>query len=436
MYRQVCVSRTYEAARKFGAMRLRRRPARRTRIDEGAAGPPVVEEERYVPPRRPPIPELWPWLLLLLLLVIGGLLAAYFLTRDNNHDKSASAVTVPAVVGLKQDKAVRRLNDRELVPQLVTQPSKFPAGTVFAQDPGAGTQVDRRSRVRLSVSATALTGVPNVVGSKTTAAVARLQAAGLQAQVTTVPARAAPGVVVKESPAAGTKVAKGSTVSLRVSKGQTTVPDVTGRPASDAKAALRTAGLVPVEFKVPGVESKGTVTAQKPLPNKKVPRGSKVRINVSTGAGSSGGTTTSGTTTPSASQTVKVPNVVGLQQSAAQRRLHASGLGTRVRYVTTQRPAGQVVAQSPGVGTSVHKGSKVQISVSLGPNATTAPVPDLVGQDQQTAKSTLQNAGFEVQVIVVPPPDPSQSGLVVDEQPSGGTPAPEGSTVTIYVGSG
>ena len=43
--------------------------------------------------------------------------------------------------------------------------------------------------------------------------------------------------------------------------------------------------------------------------------------------------------------------------------------------------------------------------------------------------------GDEVQVITVPPADPSQSGRVVDEQPSAGTRAPTGSTVTIYVGS-
>src|SRR5437588_3822614 len=133
-------------------MRLRRRPARRTRVDEEIAGPPVVEEEQYIPPRRPPLPEIWPWLLLLLLLVIGGLLAAYFLTRDNDH-KNASGVTVPAVVGLKQSNAVRRLDERGLVPQLATGSSKFPAGTVFAQDPGAGTQVDRGSLVRVLVSA-------------------------------------------------------------------------------------------------------------------------------------------------------------------------------------------------------------------------------------------------------------------------------------------
>src|SRR6266498_858363 len=165
-------------------MRLRRRPVRRTRVDEEAAGPPVVEEERYVPPRRPPIPEIWPWLLLLLLLVIGGLLAAYFLSRDNDNKKGASAVTVPAVVGLKQDDAVRRLNERGLVPELRSRPSKFPPQMVFAQDPGAGTQVDRGSRVSLSVSAAALTPVPNVVGAKTAAAVARLRAAGLRSQVT------------------------------------------------------------------------------------------------------------------------------------------------------------------------------------------------------------------------------------------------------------
>jgi eukaryotic-like serine/threonine-protein kinase len=345
-------------------MRSRRRPARRTRVDQEVAGPPVVEEDQYVPPRRPPLPEIWPWLLLLLLLVIGGLLAAYFLTRDNGNEKSsASAVTVPAVVGLKQSNAVKQLDERGLVPQLDTGPSKFPAGTVFAQDPAAGASLNRGSLVKLSVSSAAQISVPNVVGSRTSVAVSRLKDAGLQSQVTTVAATAAPGVVVKQTPVAGTRVAKGSTVALNVSKGEATVPDVRGQPATDAKAALQTAGLVPVEFKVPSAQPKGTVTAQKPLPNKKVARGSKVRINVSTGSASSPGTT-NGTT-----------------------------------------------------------------------SATTTQVPDMVGQDQQTATSTLKDAGFKVNVIMMQASDPSQNGIVADEQPTGGTRAPDGSTVTIYVGS-
>jgi serine/threonine-protein kinase len=186
------------------------------------------------------------------------------------------------------------------------------------------------------------------------------------------------------------------------------------------------------------------VTAQKPAANSKLPRGSKVRINVSTGAGTGGGgtttsagtTTTTTTTTTTAPRQVTVPNVVGQQQAAAQKRLNKAGLGVRVNYVASQKPEGQVVDQSPAAGTSVKKGSKVRIAVSLGPGATTAPVPDVIGQDQQTATNTLQNAGFQVQVIMVAPTDPSQSGTVVDEQPSGGTRAPTGSTVTIYVASG
>jgi serine/threonine-protein kinase len=142
--------------------------------------------------------------------VIGGLLAAYFLTRDDEKS-SASAVTVPAVVGLKQSNAVKQLGGRGLVPQLETGPSKFQAGTVFAQDPEAGTSLNRGSLVKLSVSSAAQISVPNVVGSKTSVAVSRLQAASLQSQVTTVPAKAAAGVVVKQTPVAGTRVAKGST---------------------------------------------------------------------------------------------------------------------------------------------------------------------------------------------------------------------------------
>jgi beta-lactam-binding protein with PASTA domain len=399
--------------------------------------PPIVEDE-YVPPARPPRPNLWPWLLLLLLLVVGGLLAAYFLTRDNddgNTNKDASAVTVPRVVGLKQNAAVRRLNDSGLTPEILAGRSRFSAGTVFAQDPRPGTEVSRRSRVRISVATVTVTRVPNVVGARTAVAVRRLRATGLKSQVTSVAAKAAAGVVVAEAPAAGENVAKGSTVSLRVSKGQATVPDVRGQLVADATAALRATGLVPATFKVPGSEPKGTVTAQKPSPGKKVPRGSKVQINVSTGSAATSTAAGTTTTTPPSTSKVRVPNVVGLQQAAAQRRLAAAGLRSRANYVSSSKPSGQVVAQNPTAGTRAVRGSRVRLSVSLGPSGTTSvAVPDVVGQTQQDAVSTLGEAGFEVQVLMVDTGDPSQSGIVVDEQPGGGSRAPQGSTVTIYVG--
>jgi eukaryotic-like serine/threonine-protein kinase len=343
--------------------------------------------------------------LLFLLLVIGGLVAAFFLTRDHKHH-AAGTVAVPAVVGMKQDEAARRLSERGLVPVATAKVSKSLAGTVLAQDPVDGMEVAPHSRVELSVAAVSLAQVPDVVGSKSSAALARLQAVGLTGQVTTVPAQAAAGVVVAEVPAAGAKVAKGSTVSLKASTGPATVPDVRGQPAADAKGALRTAGLVPVEFQVPGNQPKGTVTAMKPLPNKNVPRGSKVRINVSTGSsvggggGGNGGGAGNTTTSAPAPQNVTVPSVLGTQQSAAQRRLHDGGLRARVKYVPSSRPMGVVTGQNdPGGGTKVKKGSTVLLAVSRRPNPSLTIVPDVVGKTQQSATTTLQNAGFRVQVL-------------------------------------
>jgi beta-lactam-binding protein with PASTA domain len=188
-------------------------------------------------------------------------------------------------------------------------------------------------------------------------------------------------------------------------------------------------------FTVPSAASKGTVLAQKPSAGAKTARGSKVRINVSTGSQAPSPPPSGGTTTTSAPASATVPRVVGLQQGPAQRRLHDAGLGSRVVYVASEAPSGRVVSQSPAPGSTATRGSRVAIRVSLGPNQTqTAPVPDVVGDDQQTATSELQGAGFTVQVIQVPTDDPAQAGVVIDEQPAGGSRAPAGSQVTIYVG--
>lgn len=418
--------------------------AQRTVVQDGGGPPPAVEEEEIVQPGRRP-PELWPWLLLLLLLVIGGLLAAYFLTRDNDKKShkttTATVATVPNVVGLKQNVAVQRLNARGLIPRITTKPSKSPAGVVFAAQPAAGTKVTSGSPVTIAVSGSQVTRVPNVVGVPTAVAVKRLRTNGLAAATVSVVSSKPSGTVLTQNPAAGASVSKGSTISIHVSKGQATIPNVVGQPLSSARAALRGAGLVAAVFDVPSAQPKGTVVAQHPAANTKVARGSKVRINVSTGSAgqtpTTAGTTTRGTTTTTpAAKTVRVPKVVGLQQSAAQRRLNAAGLGSRVVYIASPKPAGQVIGQSPAAGTQAKRGSKVRIDVALGSNpGPQANVPDVVGQDQQTATSTLRNAGFTVQVITVPATDPSQNGVVVDEQPAAGSKAPKGSQVTIYVGS-
>src|SRR5919197_3296269 len=120
--------------RRGRAAQPRRTGQRETVVQDEAAGAPPVVEEEAPPPPPPPRPLIWPWLLVLLLLVAGGLIALWLLTRDNDHHK-AKPVTVPDVVGQKQNSAVAELNRRHLVARIATKASKLPAGTVFSEEP-------------------------------------------------------------------------------------------------------------------------------------------------------------------------------------------------------------------------------------------------------------------------------------------------------------
>src|SRR5262249_6959872 len=61
-------------------------------------------------------------------------------------------------------------------------------------------------------------------------------------------------------------------------------------------------------------------------------------------------------------------------------------------------------------------------------------VPAVVGETSAQARQDLQAAGFHVIVQHVSVSDPAQDDLVQSQNPSANQSAPEGSTVTIYVG--
>jgi serine/threonine-protein kinase len=94
-------------------------------------------------------------------------------------------------------------------------------------------------------------------------------------------------------------------------------------------------------------------------------------------------------------------------------------------------PEGIVSDQSPDGGTQASKGSTVTITISTGPSTTT--VPDEVGQDKQVAIDDLKANGFKVDVQNVACGDPNQDNIVQDQDPAGGSDAPNGSTVNISV---
>ena len=224
------------------------------------------------------------------------------------------------------------------------------------------------------------------------------------------------GIVFKQDPGAGTKVDKGGTVTIWVSTGPPKVkmPDVKGQQWTQAEANLVNVGLKPVRHNVPG-NTAGQVTATSPAANELVPKGSTVRVNVMTGPAPA-----------------TVPNVVGDTLSTALDTLRNAGFNPNPSYVDSDAPQNQVISQNPTPNTSSTKGTTVNLKVSNGPPQVN--VPSVVGETAQQAVSDLQSLGFVVNQQPVSVSDPSENGIVISQNPDGGTSALKGSTVTIEVG--
>jgi serine/threonine-protein kinase len=154
-------------------------------------------------------------------------------------------VEVPSVIGFTQDAALAALNSANLKPSPHDVPSTKPPGTVVAQDPKAGTKVGEGSEVRINISSGPSTiSLPDETGQPYDAAVSELQNAGFKVTKVTVESAEPVDTVVDQTPNGG-QAAKGTTITLKVSKGPGTmpVPDETGQDQGTAKADLQQAGF-------------------------------------------------------------------------------------------------------------------------------------------------------------------------------------------------
>jgi len=274
--------------------------------------------------------------------------------------------------------------------------------------------------------------VPDVVGLQRETAETRLKDRDFEAEVKRIVSSKPAGTVVTQRPEPGTLYGKRGIVVLAVARDplRTEVPDVSGLPVGRALARLRAADLQPRAQDVPSREPKGIVLRQLPEAGTEVPKNSPAIVVVSRGP-----------------NLATVPQVVGLTVGAATSQITRAGFRSRVARVPSAEPEGTVVAQTPTGGGRALRGTVIRINVSIGPGGGTttvvttatspgsqATVPDIVGQDEATARGTLEGAGFSVQVVARPTSDPNEDGIVLEQRPPGGSRAASGSTVTIFVG--
>jgi len=140
---------------------------------------------------------------------------------------SNGKVAVPSVVGQTESSAKSSLANAGFTSVTTsTQSSSQTPGTVLSQTPAGGTTADPTSTTVNLVIAQAST-IPNVVGQNRNAATSALQKAGfaVSTQTQTVTNKKQDGVVLSQSPSAGTSANPGSSVTITV--GQFNSPTTT-----------------------------------------------------------------------------------------------------------------------------------------------------------------------------------------------------------------
>ena len=240
---------------------------------------------------------------------VAGVSAVSGTTVKLTVSSAVKPVVVPRLVGQTQGAAVAALTKLGLKPVLRNVPSDKPVGTIVGQNPPAGQEVDKGSKVIVKVS----TGTSTTTTATTTA--------------TTV------------------------TTTTTVPSGPARVPTVVGLAQTPALRRLNVLGLRPTVVYVASSQQANKVVAQSPAPGKTLPHGSRVRVSVSTG--------------PNPQPATTIPTVVGQDQATAVQTLRAAGFRVAVpnRPTSDQSKDGMVVEQQPKAGTSIPAGLQVTIFV-------------------------------------------------------------------------
>lgn len=183
-----------------------------------------------------------------LLMIAAGVGGAWFVLRSN---APTSEVTVPELTGLPQEEALRRVTAAGLQAEIVEERSDrlVPRGQILGQEPAAGSRTRRGRTVRLVRSrGEDEIVIPDLTGRPAREARLAIQQLGLRVGAVSSAAWSdPPDRVLSQRPAPGEKRSRGDPVNLLVSRGRRPrvwlMPDLSGRPAEEARRLLETANL-------------------------------------------------------------------------------------------------------------------------------------------------------------------------------------------------
>lgn len=207
-----------------------------------------------------------------------------------NVGKGPDMVQVPDLTGKTVEEATALLQQAHLTlasnqeQRVVDDPNQV--GKIVGQDPAPGSQTALNGQVRVTVgTAPEQVSVLNVVGSDKGTAKSNLESLGLVVNIVEVDSVEDKDKVIAQDPKAGTKLNKGATVTLNVSKGnQIEMPDLVGMTVAQAKARLQSlgwTGLIEESAVTPDSPDQiGKIQDHQPAPNQPLSKDQKVLVQV------------------------------------------------------------------------------------------------------------------------------------------------------------
>lgn len=179
--------------------------------------------------------------------------------------------------------------------------------------------------------------------------------------------------VISQEEKAGTEVEKGSTIHVAVcSITMISVPDVNNQYIDEARSALEELGFVinVKEMYSDNVEAT-RIISQEPKAGTEIEFGKNVTVTVSKGE-----------------ELFEMPNVTGLKQSYAKRKLKFLFMNVDVKETYSDNVAkGKVISQSVAANKKVKKGTTITLKVSKGPK----PEPETTAKQKNSTDTSINN---------------------------------------------
>ncbi len=195
------------------------------------------------------------------------------------------------------------------------------------------------------------------------------------------------GQIMKQEPAGGLTVAKGTEIYLTISMGAEPkvklMEDLVGVTQDRATSFLMGQGLKTLVREEPSDDyPTGYVIRTEPAAGEELSDGQTVRLYISSGP---------------AKATAKMPNVLNYEKDMALQVLEQIGFtNVSVTLVSSDKVLkGYVVTQSEAADTILNVTTHITLEISDGPEIESAKMPDVLGLDVDTAIQVLNSKGFD-----------------------------------------